>query len=879
MKRLLLIDGSNMLFRAYYAIPAHLSTSSGQPTNAVFGFVTMLGKLLSRKVPDFAAVVFDPPGGSFRHRQSADYKANRKHMPEDLAAQLELVDQAVGSFGFPVLRVDDFEADDVIATLARQAQHKEIEVIIVSSDKDFSQLLGDGITLYDGMRELTFDADLVYKKFGVTPAQFVDFQSLCGDKVDNIPGVPGIGGKTAAKLLADYGSLDQILDKVEQIPTRVGALLRQYRESALKSRELARLDSQVLLDLGWEDLAYAKPPQSQLNRLFSELEFYSLLKADEGGGGTANAGSIGREISVLKGPDDLHAWARGMDDIVVHLVALPVSFRFKAWGMALLCPSDGQVAFVPFDDAQRDTWGQFFQECRARIITHDFKALWRFFLEAGVTCPAEFWDTQTASYLIDPSGAIPHDLERVAKLKLQRVLPSFDELLGKGAKRKRMDEISVLDVASFSSHWVQAVFDLYKILSEEAEALGLADLCVQEVALSKVLARMELAGVGIDRLGLEALNKEFGERLQTLRACVIRLAGREFNVGSPKQLAEVLFEDLKLPVQKKTKTGYSTNAEVLEKLAVDHEICRVLLEYRKFEKLISAYVESLLQAIDPSTGRIHTMFGQTASTTGRLVTSEPDLQKTPVRTEEGRRIRRLFEAPIGCQLLVADWSQIELRVLAHLCHDPALVQAFHEGVDVHRRTAAGLFGKEPQEVTREERETAKTVNFATIYGQGASALAQNLGLSRKEAERIIERYFEVYSRVRSWLDQTVELARVTGKVTTLAGRTRFIPELFSKNPMVNQAGERMAWNTPVQGSAADICKQAMLRIDARLQKLTHFKSRLLLQIHDELVFECPENELEEVKAIVKFEMEHAWELDVPLVVSIGSALNWEQAKS
>jgi DNA polymerase-1 len=876
MKRLLLIDGSNMLFRAYYAIPAHLSTSSGQPTNAVLGFVTMLNKLLSRKIPDFGAVVFDPPGGSFRNRESADYKANRAGMPGDLSSQLGLIDRAVEAFRFPVLRVTDFEADDVIATIAKRAEALGHQVIIVSGDKDFSQLLSAKVSMFDGMREIMYDPELVRKKFGVPPGLFADYQALCGDKIDNIPGVPGIGAKTASRLLEEYGSLDGILANLDKVKGKPGQLIAEHRETALLSRRLATLDCDVAIEVDWQEFAYQSPDQAVLNELFSELEFFSLLKAGEKDQARANADQKG--LRVLQDPAELVDLATGTGAWAVHLMALPRWFEWETAGLSLARVGGDEVVYAPFEGEWKAAWSDFFTAFDGDLIAHDVKDLFRFFLQHGMTSEATFHDTRTTSYLVDPAKGMPHDLEKVAKLRLQRVLPPLDELTGKGKSFRPLSQLPSQELAAFSATWARAVAELHAVLAPEVAALDIADLAVREVALSGVLARMEAAGIMLDKAGLEELSDEFGKQLAGLQESIFAMAGRSFNIGSPKQLAEVLFEDLKLPVLKKTKTGYSTDAEVLEKLAKDHQICRTLLEYRKFEKLITTYVDVLLRDIHPRTERVHATFGQTVSTTGRLITSEPDLQRTPVKTEEGKRIRRLFQAAPGHQLVVADWSQIELRILAHLCGDPSLVDAFARNLDVHRRTAGQIFGKPAEEVDKRERETAKTVNFATIYGQGANALAQNLGIAKKEAESIIARYFEAYSGVRRWLDETMEMARVTGKVETIAGRTRFIPELFSKNFAVMQAGERMAVNTPVQGSAADICKQAMLNIDARMQAWPGLQSRMLLQIHDELIFECPEGEVHQMVAMVREEMEGAWPLSVPLVVSIGHGPSWEDAK-
>lgn len=877
MKRFVLIDGSNMLFRAYFAIPAHLSTSTGQPTNAVFGFVTMLTKLLEKKNPDYVAVVFDPIGGSFRQRESADYKANRERMPGDLASQLPLIDRVVEAFELPVLRVTDFEADDVIATLAKEVEARGDQVLIVSSDKDFSQLLNHNVSMLDGMRDLTYTPDLVKKKFGVSPELFVDFQALCGDKIDNIPGVPGIGKKTASKLLEDYGTLDAVLAAAQagEVSGSVGKKLVEHRDDALLSRRLAQLDVTVKHGLDPESFRFQRPDQEALNELFRELEFYSLLKST-GEPQVAQATKDGLTILLA---DQSVPTTLDSQRLAAKLVGKISGHRFEVVGLALLAEDGNTTYLSDLHRSNLDAVHKFLDRYEGELVVHDAREFFRWCLSLGLKVPERVFCTQTASYLLDPAKGMPHDLPKLAKVHLHRVLQTEDDLLGKAKNRADWNDVPVQELAEFGAHWAVAALELYQLLAPQLEEQGLLALAAEEVDLSRVLAGMELAGIAVDKNGLEALSVEFRDQLHNLEQKIFALAGHEFNVGSPKQLATVLFEELKLPILKRTKTGYSTNAEVLEKLAEDHEIARVLLEYRKFEKLITTYVDVLLREIDEKDGRVHCQFNQTASTTGRLITSDPDLQRTPVRTEEGKRLRRLFRSGPGHLLLVADWSQVELRILAHLCGDPVLVQAFVDDADIHRRTASELFSKPEDQVTREERDTAKTANFATIYGQGATALGQNLGITKKEAEGIITRYFEVYAGVRQWIERTMDEAQVLGQVQTIAGRTRFIPELFSKNFAVRQAGERMAVNTPVQGSAADICKKVMLGIDEELRSRSHLKSRMLLQIHDELVFECPEEEVDEMKELVTRHMEHGWKLDVPLVVSVGVGPSWEEAKS
>ena len=836
----------------------------------------MLSKLLNRKVPDFGAVVFDPPGGSFRKRESDDYKANRARMPEELASQIPLIDRAVQAFQFPVLRITDFEADDVIATLAKQAEAAGHEVLIVSSDKDFSQLLTENVSMLDGMKDVTYTPELVRKKFGVTPELFVDYQALCGDKIDNIPGVAGIGAKTASKLLDEWGSLDGILENVDSIKGSAGKKIRESREDAILSRRLARLRQDVEHGVAWEEFVYADPCQDSLNELYNELEFYSLLKA--GSEQMEAEAQAAGDVSQVKSPKELGAF-QSFPRLAFSLLFDGAGPNSEFVAASLTGVGETDVASLPIVDSQSDEWTDFFKSFSGVLVTHDAQDLYRWCQLSGIEPPARVFDTRTAHYVLDPSKGMPHDLGKVAKIRLQTILPKIEDSLGKGKSKKTWSQVDFETQSAYISAWVRAVSHLDVALEPIVEEAAIDSILADEVRLAKVLVDMELTGIGVDRAGLEDLSTEFRDKLAGLQSKIYDLAGREFNVGSPKQLSVVLFEEMGLPVIKKTKTGYSTNAEVLDKLAVDHEIARVLLEYRKFEKLISTYVAVLLREVNPKTGdRVHCHFGQTVSTTGRLSTSDPDLQRTPVRTEEGRRIRRLFQAKPGHQLIVADWSQIELRVLTHLCHDPVLVKAFSENADIHKRTASELFGKPEDEVSKEERDTAKTVNFATIYGQGSSALGQNLGIPKKEAKAIIAKYFEVYAGVREWIDDTMERALVTGTVETIAGRSRFIPELFSKNFAVKQAGERMAVNTPVQGSAADICKAVMIQIADFLSTRSELKSKMLLQIHDELVFECPDSEVEEVKAKVTSLMENAWKLSVPLLVSVGVGPSWEEAK-
>lgn len=861
-----------MVFRAYFAIPGNLSTRSGLPTNAIFGFTNMFRKLLTGKVPDLAAVVFDPPGPSFRSERFPDYKAQRPRMADDLAVQLPWIDKVVEAHRFPILRVPGFEADDVIGTLTRQAVERGMEVHIISADKDFAQLISDQVRMIDAMRDINYDPELVRKKWGVPPHQFIDYLALIGDKVDNIPGVPGVGAKTASKLLDDFGNLEAILASTDKLKGKVKNNLEEFAEQARLSRELATIDCQVELPLTLDSLAYQPPSQDDLNELYRELEFFSLLGV-EAKDEQAREEAGDTDYRVI---DSVEALAKALNALrcpaLWPVLDSPSPVRGPWLGVAF-SDRPGSGFYVPITDWSRQPLFDYLAGSAPKLA-HDAKVLMVLAKGQGFELGPVVGDTRLASFLIDPTGCIPHDLERVCKEYLHRVLRPIKSLVGSGKSQKLLAELELAELGDYACHLADAVGQLWPILKAKANPEHLA----QELELSTVLAAMEFKGVLVDQPDLAALGREFHQKLADLEKTIHDLAGRSFNIGSPKQLSDVLFDELKLPVIKRTKTGYSTNAEVLERLASEHEIARHLLEYRKLEKLINTYVDVLARELNPDTGRIHTTFQQTAGATGRLITAEPDLQRTPVKTDEGRRIRHAFVARPATTFVVADWSQIELRVMAHFSKDPALVEAFAHDLDIHRRTASQLFDCSVDEVTKPQREIAKTVNFATIYGQGATALGQILGIPRKEAQEYIDRYFRSYAGVRTWLDTTIEYARADGWVATLTGRRRYIPELFSKNFMDRQAGERIAANTPIQGSAADICKLAMLGINRQFKE-RGLKTDMLLQIHDELIFEAPPEEVETVLEVVKHQMEHVVQLEVPLKAELGVGPNWAEAKA
>jgi DNA polymerase-1 len=876
--KLVLVDGSALIYRAYYAIPGNLSTSTGTPTNATFGFATMFRKLFAGRKPEYGAVFFDPPGPTFRDEKYAEYKAGREAMPEVLRAQLPHIHRLVDAFRFPRHSIPGYEADDVIGTVARLAEARGMDVLIVSGDKDFAQVISDRVRMLDAMRDITYDPELVRKKWGVPPRQFVDLLALVGDKIDNIPGVPGIGQKGAASLLEKYGDLDGVIAHVEELKGRQKSALVAHADDARLSRELATIDVNVPLPFALDDLRLEPPNPAELNAVFKELEFYSLLSEDERIEAettsddaryevVADAGALVNSLRATGGP------------VAVEPIYEPENVCVADWVGLAFSPEPGVAHYLSLDEggALPPAVGDWLEDAEASKLVHNAKKLHILVRRAGRELRGVRGDTMLASFLIDPNKLLPHRLDQISKEFLHRTLRPRKRLVGSGQSQAHPRALPADEVASYVGHRADAIVSAWPALAERLEEEAqTGQLRERDLPLAAVLGDMELHGILVDREDLDQLGREFAEQVGQIESRVHAIAGRTFNLGSTKQLSQVLFEELKLPVIKRTKTGYSTASEVLERLAKDHEIAQLLLEHRKLTKLISTYTNVLRDAVMPSTGRIHADFQQTASQTGRLISTEPDLQRTPIRTPEGRRIRRAFIAPPGHRLVSADWSQIELRILAHVSGDELLRSSFREQVDVHRRTASQIFDVTPEEVTPEQRGVGKTINFATIYGQGATALGQIVGVPRKEAQAYINSYFEAYAGVRAWLDGAIERAYERGYAETIFGRRRYIPELHSNSFMEQQFGQRVAANTPIQGSAADLCKQAMLDIERRL-RADGLEARMIMQIHDELVFEVPEPEVDAVSTLVQDAMEHVHPLDVPLVAEVGVGPTWSEA--
>ena len=880
--RVILIDGSSLIYRAYYAIPGNLTTAAGLHTNAIYGFAIMFGKILAGKLPEYGAMIFDAPGKTFRDEEYPEYKAQRPSMPGDLKEQLPSIDKIVEEHDFPILRVPGYEADDVIGTLTKQALAAGHEVRIISGDKDFAQLIGEDVRMIDTLRDITFDVELVKKKWGVAPEIFVDHLALLGDSVDNIPGVPGIGQKTSASLLERFGDLDGIYTNIEELKGKQKANLIEFKDQAYMSKRLATIDVDVPLEVGLNDLQLGEPNTEKINAVYREFEFYSLLSDEEQPETESQV-----EVSYTA-CGDVKTFEAFVSEHGSKTLAVTPAFEQPSHltgdlvGLAVATDQDAVYLPLGASDASLGDEGleaikMYLEDASKPKAIHNIRDVSCLLSRHGVELAGVEGDLTLASFLIDPAKLLPHRIDQIVKEYLHRTVDPIKRITGSGKSEKKLVELELEDVAAWTCQIALATAEAWPKIAERLENEGQTELLHSlSMPMAAVLAKMQLAGIRVDSDDLDTMGKEFEARKSEVEAEIYKLAGKKFNIGSTKQLATVLFEDLGLPVIKKTKTGYSTAADVLERLAAKHDIAKQILRQRALAKLINTYTSVLKNAVSPVDGRVHCTFQQTTGVSGRLITTEPDLQRTPIRSEDGKRIRQAFLPRESWTLISADWSQIELRVLAHFSDDERLTAAFRDDIDLHRATASELFSVEEADVTAEQRNIGKTVNFATIYGQGATALGQQLGLTRKEAKAMIDRYFEIYSGVRSWLDETIETANETGFVSTILGRKRYIPELSSNNFSDKAYGERIAANTPIQGSAADICKLAMLAIDKRLVE-GDYQARMVLQIHDELLFEAPPDEVEDVVALVRDCMEHPQALSVPLKVDIGTGASWAEA--
>ncbi len=871
--KFIIIDGSSLVYRAFFALPL-LQTKQGLYTNAVYGFTTMLLRLLDEEKPDYISVAFDKAKQTFRHSEYSEYKAKREKTPAELSEQISYVKELLAALNIPVVEQDGFEADDLIGTLARCANENGIQPVIVSGDADVFQLVDLPAEVIYTRRGITQVERITEKelmeRYSLSPQQFIDYKGLRGDPSDNIPGVPGVGEKTAIKLLTQYGSMENIYEHLDEIPGRLHDLLKNNKEQAQLSKRLATIVTNVPGEFQAEDYLRRTPDNEKLRLLFTQLEFKSLLEKLPDGMEEKKPLAMETAVTVSDDGDWLRLAEKIKDAGQAAILTLPVgaSWQHELQGLTVALPEETFHIAITDEGIELAKAAALFTDTKALVIVYDAKnwinIFWRMFRREPA---GPVFDVSLAAYLLNPlENGYP--LESLAQCYLERTLPEEP-----GRKKGQL----IYCERDFSCAAVRALFDLYPVLRSKLADISLDKLYDDlELPLAQTLSRMERRGVAVDLETLSALKEEITVRIAVLEEEVYSLAGEKFNLNSPKQLGLILFDKLSLPVIKKTKTGYSTDAQVLEELAPHHDIVAKILQYRTLNKLLTTYLEGLSKLVNPVTGRIHTTFNQTVTATGRLSSTEPNLQNIPIRLEEGRRVRRAFvPGEKGKLLLAADYSQIELRILAHVSNDDVLIESFCREEDIHRRTAAEVFGVSQEEVTREMRDRAKAVNFGIIYGISDYGLSRQLGITRQEAKTYIERYLERYPGVREFIRSIVAEAHKTGFVTTILNRRRYLPDINSRNFNLRSFAERTAMNTPIQGSAADIIKLAMLQVEKSLEPFGE-AAQMILQVHDELVIEVEQSLLEQIAAKVKTKMQDAVKLSVPLTVDLKAGPNWAE---
>ena len=869
MPTLYLVDGSNNLYRSYYAI-RNLSNSSGLSTNAVYGFTQMLRKLLKEQKPDAIAVTFDVSGSAERKEQYADYKKDRKPMPDDLVPQVPLVREVVEAFGIPIITRQDFEADDLIGSLACRARDQGYEVVIATSDKDFFQLIGPGIRLWHTTRETMYGPEEVIETFGVRPDQVVDVMAIWGDAIDNIPGVPGIGEKGAKALISEFGSLDALLSSVEKVTKKSHReKLTEHADQARLSRQLATIRCDLDVDVDPDRLRLSEPDRARLHELFGKLEFHSLMQEYL----PQQAPASTAEYRLIDSVEELADWIGDAGELSFHIEprasgesAASVIALSRGPGAAVVAALTGEAMILQLRS--------LFESDRV-FVAHDVKEQLGRLADAGLPAPGRFADPMLESYVLNP-GAYSHAFDSLVRERFGRDVQS----------RKDFDRIlPLLEADDRGASYAGERSDLSLQLHQQLGPLVESDDALQkiyetiELPLVPVLSRMERKGIRIDVALLQEMSRTMGAQLEELEREIYREAGQEFNINSPGQLGFILFEKLNYPVLKKTQKtkSYSTGVEVLRELASHgFRVPQLIIEHREIHKLKSTYVDALPQMLGPDR-RVHSSFNQAVAATGRLSSSDPNLQNIPIRTAQGREIRKAIIADPGFVLLSADYSQIELRVLAHVSGDEGLIDAFRRGADIHRATAAKIFDVAEALVNSEQRRASKTINFGVLYGMSAFRLSNELGISGSEAKAFIEAYFGRYPRIREYLDATLEECRRTGRVSTLFGRVRQIPEIHNRSFTIRGNAERMATNAPIQGTAADLMKMAMIRLDRELREAC-ISASMLLTVHDEIVIELPESEVDRLAPLVRETMENVYPLAVPLAVDLRWGRSWFESK-
>ncbi len=898
-ERLFLLDGYSLVYRAYFAFRNRpLMNSKGENTSAIYGFVTALLRIIETERPDHLAVVLDSKEPTFRHKTYEPYKATREKMPEDLASQLDMLKQVIRAFNIPLMEMPGYEADDIIGTLAVMAEREGVETYMVTADKDYMQLINRYIKMYKpgkaGEEPEIIDSDGVVRKFGVPPDRVIDVLALMGDSSDNVPGVPGIGEKTAIPLIKQFGSLENLLEHADEVERpAVRAKLIDHKESARMSKFLVTIDRQVPLKVSFHELNYREPNRSILARLLTELEFHSILSQlglapEEKASAAISVETIDsretdyRAVRNVKELTEMKRVIKSAGKFVFDtettstdpLRAAIVGVSFSAQpGMAWYIPMDGNdIGHDKLASVLKDLLEDPAMVKGGQNLKYDILAL----RSMGIQVSPPFFDTMIASYLLRTERQ--HNLDSLAKEYLNYSMVSYTDLVGSGKNQMDIREVDLDELVRYSCEDADITLQLWKIMEQELEDAGMETLSRGiEFPLIGVLAEMEFQGVAIDIAFLKKLSKQLSRRLLQIREAIHTHAGREFNINSTQQLSRILFDELELPVVKKTKTGFSTDTSVLEQLRNSHPIVEQLLEYRQLTKLQSTYIDTLPKLIDEHTGKVHTSFNQTIAATGRLSSSNPNLQNIPIRTELGRSIRKAFiPASADRVIMASDYSQIELRIMASISGDNAMLDAFRKGEDIHATTAATVFGVDAAKVTPDMRRKAKEVNFGIIYGIGPFGLSSRLEIPQTEAKEIIHKYFERFPKVKEYVERTKEEARINGYVSTVLGRRRYLADIRSRNRTIQQNAERQAINMPIQGTAADMIKLAMVNIHEEMQR-RKLRSAMILQVHDELVFDVFREELDEMKALVSGKMIGALDLDVPIEVDTGSGESWFEA--
>ena len=891
-KSLYLIDGSSYIFRAYYGIRQFLSTSKGFPTNALYGFINMLQKVVKDEKPDYLAVTFDSKEKTFRHEMYADYKANREAPPEDLAKQFPYFEPLVHAFNIHSVRVPGYEADDIMGTLAKKGAQEGLQVVIVSGDKDMMQLIGPDIRMLDTMKNKWFDIEGVEEKFGVPPDRVIEVMGLMGDSSDHIPGVKGVGPKTATELIRKFGSIEELYERIDEVDKqKLREKLVQDKEMALLSRQLVTINSSMELEFKLEDLKLKPSNITELKKLFSEFEFSSLLgELEDNSDPVVSSPAIASQYETLLTEADFERWLKQLKKSKIFALDLETTnlrpVRARVVGISFSC-EEGVACYIPLGHRYLGVPDQLaldwvikklkpiLEDPQIKKVGQNIKYDLIVLRNEGVDLRGIAFDTMLASYILNPSGR-RHNMDALAQNYLGHTTIKYKDVVGTASKEIGFDEVDVERATEYAAEDADITWRLYEKLSSLLQGDDLQLFQDLELPLLEVLAGMEIHGMKLDQKHLQNLSTKIEGKIEDHIKKIHSIAGEEFNINSPKQLSVILFEKLGLPVIKKTKSGYSTDVTVLEQLAEEHDLPEVVLAYRQLGKLKSTYVDALQDEIFSKTGRVHTSFNQTVAATGRLSSSNPNLQNIPIRTEMGREIRKAFIAEGNNHLLSADYSQVELRILAHLSGDEALIEAFQMGEDIHTRTACEIFGTSADRLDAEARRMAKAVNFGIVYGLSAFGLSRQLKIYPREAKKFIDQYFALYKKVKVYMEETVAEAKEVGFTQTLMNRKRYMPDLNSQNRQLREAAGRVAINSPVQGSAADLIKLAMIRLAQKIRE-KKLKSRMILQVHDELVFECPEEEEQEMRALVKKEMEGVVPLKVPLVVDMGWGKNWNTA--